>query len=181
VTVPSDKADLRRRLRAVRAAVDGRAARSVALCAAVVELPAYATAEVVMSFASFRSEVDTSSLHARAWNDGKALLLPRVEAHDLVAVEVTVRDALVTSPLGIDEPAGPAVDRARLAGSLVIVPGLAFTPDGHRLGYGGGYYDRFLASLPPSVVTIGLCFREQVVDDLPLDPHDLPVDHVVTG
>ncbi len=78
----------------------------------------------------------------------------------------------------------PLVPRSRppaSSGALVVVPGLAFTPGGHRLGYGGGYYDRFLASLPPSAVTVGVCFHEQLVDDLPLDPHDRPVDLVVTA
>ena len=63
----------------------------------------------------------------------------------------------------------------------MVVPGLAFTLDGRRLGYGGGYYDRFLAALPASATTVGLCFREQLVDDLPLDPHDLAVALVITA
>jgi 5-formyltetrahydrofolate cyclo-ligase len=135
-----------------------------------------------MSFASFGSEVDTSPLHAQVWADGKALLLPRVEGHDLVAVEVAEGELLVRSPFGMGEPLGVPVDASRsLQDALVVVPGLAFTPDGHRLGYGQGHYDRFLATLPASAVTVGICFREQLLDDLPLDPHDLPVDHVITA
>ena len=63
---------------------------------------------------------------------------------------------------------------------VVVVPGVAFTPDGHRVGQGGGWYDRFLPQLRPACTTIGVCFREQVVDAVPVEPHDVAVDVVVT-
>lgn len=62
---------------------------------------------------------------------------------------------------------------------VVIVPGLAFTARGERLGQGGGWYDRVLAEVRPDCSTVGVCFREQVVDDLPIEPHDVVLDHVV--
>ena len=63
---------------------------------------------------------------------------------------------------------------------VVIVPGLAFTRSGRRLGQGGGWYDRFLVGVRDDCTTIGVCFREQLVDELPTEPHDIAVDHVVT-
>lgn len=63
---------------------------------------------------------------------------------------------------------------------VAIVPGLAFTPDGQRLGQGGGWYDRFLAEVRDGCVTVGVCFHEQLVDVLPVEPHDVAVRHVVT-
>ena len=63
---------------------------------------------------------------------------------------------------------------------VVVVPGVAFTRDGHRLGQGGGWYDRFLPQLRPACTTIGVCFREQVVDAVPVEPHDVAIDLVVT-
>jgi 5-formyltetrahydrofolate cyclo-ligase len=63
---------------------------------------------------------------------------------------------------------------------VVIVPGLAFTSNGDRLGQGGGWYDRFLSAVGPECVSIGVCFADQLVDVLPLEPHDVAVDHVVT-
>jgi 5-formyltetrahydrofolate cyclo-ligase len=63
---------------------------------------------------------------------------------------------------------------------VVVVPGLAFTTDGHRLGQGGGHFDRFLVRLGPHCLTIGVCFREQLVAELPMAPHDVLVDRVVT-
>lgn len=63
---------------------------------------------------------------------------------------------------------------------LVIVPGLAFTADGARLGQGGGWYDRFLSAVRPECTTVGVGFSEQVVDVLPVEAHDVTLDHVVT-
>jgi 5-formyltetrahydrofolate cyclo-ligase len=72
------------------------------------------------------------------------------------------------------EPAPSTVD-------VVVVPGLAFTADGHRIGQGGGWYDRFLAGIRPDAVTVGVAFREQLVDELPVEPHDVRLHHVVTA
>jgi 5-formyltetrahydrofolate cyclo-ligase len=63
---------------------------------------------------------------------------------------------------------------------LVVVPGLAFTAAGHRLGQGGGWYDRFLLETRPDCVSVGVCFAEQVVDEVPVEVHDVTMDHVVT-
>lgn len=63
---------------------------------------------------------------------------------------------------------------------LVVVPGLAFTASGERLGQGGGWYDRFLSAVRPDCITIGVCFGEQLVDEVPVEAHDIGVDHVVT-
>ena len=72
-----------------------------------------------------------------------------------------------------DEPDPAGVD-------VVVVPGLAFTVDGHRLGQGGGWYDRFLARVDDRCVTIGVCFAEQLLADLPREQHDVVLDRVVT-
>jgi 5-formyltetrahydrofolate cyclo-ligase len=63
---------------------------------------------------------------------------------------------------------------------VVIVPGLAFTAGGHRLGQGGGWYDRFLVEVRDDCTTVGVCFAEQIVESLPVEPHDVEVEHVVT-
>jgi len=64
---------------------------------------------------------------------------------------------------------------------LVVVPGVAFTSIGHRLGQGGGWYDRFLPNINDQATSVGVCFAEQVVDDLPQEPHDIVVHHVVSA
>jgi 5-formyltetrahydrofolate cyclo-ligase len=84
---------------------------------------------------------------------------------------------LVASKFGVQEPSGPAVNVDEI--DFVIVPGLAFTTAGDRLGYGMGYYDRFLPTV--SATSVGVCFTEQLVDEMPLADHDVRVDMVVAA
>jgi 5-formyltetrahydrofolate cyclo-ligase len=170
-----DKAALRARMRMVRDMVDDHLMRSVQLWAKVAELDAYQRAGSVMAFVGFNGEPDTDPLFARLAVEGKRLLLPRVEASGIVAADGS--SPLVASKFGVHEPTGPAVDLGEI--DLVIVPGLAFTEEGDRLGYGQGYYDRFLPTVPVS--SIGVCFTEQLVDEMPLTTHDVRVGTVVSA
>ena len=99
-------------------------------------------------------------------------LVPGVGDH-IEAAELG--EGTVAATWGIREPQGPAVDPSII--DLVIVPGVAFTLDGGRLGHGKAYYDRFLPLA--RAVTIGACFDEQLVDELPMEPHDVRLDRVV--
>jgi 5-formyltetrahydrofolate cyclo-ligase len=170
-----DKAALRTRMRMVRDMVDDHLMRSVQLWAKVAELDQYRRANSVMAFVGFNGEPDTDPLFARLSVEGKRLVLPRVEPSGIVAVD---GDApFVVSKFGVSEPVGPAIDVGEI--DFVIVPGLAFTDAGDRLGYGQGYYDRFLPTLPaPSA---GVCFTEQLVDEMPLAAHDVRVGTVVSA
>ena len=159
----------------VRDLVDDHLLRSVQLWAAVAELPEYRSATSVMAFVGSKGEPDTDPLFARLEADGKRLLLPRVQDGNIVVA--CGLDPRAPSRFGISEPTGPALPEAGVG--LVIVPGLAFTTAGHRLGYGGGFYDRFLPKL--AAPSVGVCFAEQVVDELPVLPHDVPVQHVVSA
>jgi 5-formyltetrahydrofolate cyclo-ligase len=172
-----DKAQLRRTLKAMRDDLDDRLMRSVQLWVELAALPVYRRAHTVMAFSSVGSEPDTDSLFARLEADGKQLLLPRVDGARIVAVPTCRKEPMVRSPFGVAEPQGPPVDSSTI--DLVVVPGLGFTPGGRRLGYGGGFYDRFLADFTgPSV---GVCFVEQLLDELPAEAHDVLVHAVLTG
>jgi 5-formyltetrahydrofolate cyclo-ligase len=172
---PAVKAELRRRMRMVRDLVDDHTLRSVQLWALLADLPEYRAARTVMAFVGMKGEPDTDPLVARLAAEGRRLLLPRVEGDRIVAVDAD--GPMVTSRFGVREPQGPAVDESLI--DLVVVPGLAFTPAGARLGYGGGFYDRFLPLV--SAPHVGVCFAEQVLDDLPVEPHDIRVQHVVSA
>ena len=163
-------------MRLARDLVEDRVLRSVAIWAELARRPEYVDASVVMAFVGGPGEPDTDSLHARLRADGKTLVLPSVEGD--VIVPRLVGSGLRPGAFGIDEPQGEEVALTSL--DIVLVPGMAFTQDGRRLGRGGGHYDRFLASLPESCTTFGVCFAEQVVDDLPTEPHDCNVDVVLT-
>jgi len=170
-----DKPTLRRRMRLVRDLVDDHLVRSVELWAAVAATPAYAAATGVMAFVGCKGEPDTDPLFARLAADGKRLLLPRVEDGRLVVCDGT--GPMAVSPFGVSEPTGPPVPLGDV--DFVIVPGLAFTAEGVRLGYGAGFYDRFLPQL--SVPNAGVCFTDQLVDELPTEPHDVRVQQVISA
>jgi 5-formyltetrahydrofolate cyclo-ligase len=174
--VPSiDKATLRTRMAMVRDLIEDRVLRSVQLWAALAEVPEFAKAECVMAFAGMRSEPDTDPLFARLAAEGRRLVLPRVESGRLAVV--SAEGEMAVSRYGVREPVGPALDPAVV--DFVVVPGLAFTPDGRRLGYGAGFYDRFLPTV--NAFTAGVCFTEQLLDDLPCEPHDVRVQRVVSA
>jgi 5-formyltetrahydrofolate cyclo-ligase len=162
-------------MRLVRELVDDRLMCSVEMWAAVAELPEYRAAGAVMAFKGFGSEPDTDPLFARAAAEGKRLLVPRIEDGEIVVC--VAGGPTVRSRIGVEEPQGPALPLDVV--EFVIVPGLAFTPDGARLGYGGGFYDRFLPRV--QAPNAGVCFAEQIVDDLPVEAHDIRVQRVISA
>jgi 5-formyltetrahydrofolate cyclo-ligase len=173
------KQALRRTMRQVRAGLDDRDARSQRLWANVVAmLHRNGDGSAVLAVQGVRSEPNTHGLVELLESVGHRVLLPRVEGEHIVAVAHRPGDVLHVGAFGILQPAGPAVDPAVI--DVVLVPGLAFTRDGRRLGQGGGFYDRFLPLLRPDCITVGVCFAEQVVDDVPTDAHDRILDALVT-
>jgi len=178
------KRALRDRVLGRRDALPGaqRLAAGEALRARLTALPVVAGARTMLCFASFRSEVDTTPLIAWCLARGTAVALPRiVGAHHMEAYAVTdLQRDLVAGRWDIPEPRPglPLVDPAAI--DVVIVPGSAFDRAGGRMGYGGGFYDTFLARLRPDARRIGIGFDLQVVDRVPREAHDLCVDLIVT-
>jgi 5-formyltetrahydrofolate cyclo-ligase len=147
-------------------------------------LPAYRQAQTVMFFLSFRSEVDTREMVDESMARGKRVLVPRsVPATRQLTPSVLLdpgRD-LAPGAYGIPEPRLASLRPAPPGEiDLLIVPGVAFDPQGHRLGYGGGYYDRFFPLLRPGVPLVALAFELQVLDEVPVEEWDRPVDWIVT-
>ena len=100
------------------------------------------------------------------------------ETYELASLKGLDEKNLRRGPMGIREPVEADIVEPKSV-SAWIVPGLAFTKDGKRLGYGGGWYDRFLASAPKGAVTIGVAYSFQIVADLPSEPHDIPLTDLV--
>lgn len=183
------KAALRKRMRELRSSLSeqARAEADASICAGVVSLPEYAEADLVLTYLDFGSEVRTRDIIAFALAAGKTVALPRVEEGSQVMRWYAVEglDGLVRSPMGMEEPdpdIAPEIDLQGFARAICLVPGLAFDREGFRLGYGGGYYDRFLAGFDGA--SIGLCRSAQLVDDLSslgaVGEHDIPVGIVVS-
>ena len=135
-----------------------------------------------MLFVGVKAEPDTRLLRDVAHHAGKRVVLPRVVGRDIVALP----DAgmLEVSNFGVPEPAFPSPESSAVSPDeidLVIVPGLAFDADNFRVGYGGGFYDRFLPTLRADAVTIGVGFVEQLVEAVPRQAHDVALHRVVTA
>lgn len=156
-----------------------RETHATTLVQRLLSLEEVAAAPSVLAFASISSEVSTTSLLRAVLEAGKTLFLPFVtDAGAMEAAAVNSLDELEPGYRGIPEPATKVPVPASSAG-VVVVPGVAFDQRGGRLGYGGGFYDRFLAAAV-GVTRIGICFETQIVDELPMLEHDQGVDIVVT-
>jgi 5-formyltetrahydrofolate cyclo-ligase len=145
----------------------------------VVALDSFADARSVLLFSSFAEEVPTGGLIRRAAEAGKRVLLPYLDGPRLEAAPVAPGEELVPTGYGPKEPANRLpVPPEEI--DLVVTPGLAFDRRGHRLGYGRGFYDRYLDRLRPDALRVGVAFAFQVVDEVPAGPGDLRVHLVVT-
>lgn len=139
-------------------------------------------ARTVLLYVAFRNEVETRDLIDQAVSEGKRVLLPVSikKTRELQLYGVNGSRDLVEGTYGIMEPRrdGEAVSPDQV--DLVIVPGVVFDRQGNRLGYGAGYYDRFLERCRKDAARIALAFDLQVVDDLPSEPHDQRIDYIIT-
>ncbi len=141
---------------------------------------ALAVPDTIAGFVGVGTEPPTGQLLAELHRRGARVLLPVVRADGLLDWATGDAD-LVAGPLGLREPAGPYLgqEAVREAG-LVLVPALAVDRAGHRIGRGGGYYDRVLATLPRTTVVVAVVFDDEVLEDVPVEEHDRTVDAVLT-
>lgn len=155
------------------------AAASESIRTSIPSLPRWQETRTLAAFSALPAEPD---LRPFDWFPAPQLLLPRIDGDHLVFHHVTAPDQLIPGTFGVLQPDPqkcPAADPA--TAGLIFVPGLAFTKDGHRLGRSRGYYDRLLAVLPTSTLRIGVCFRSQLLDSIPCEPHDKSVDLVLSS
>ena len=151
--------------------------RSQALCCKFLESDAYRQAETLYGYLPYNQEVRTVPILARALADGKKVAVPKVYGDEMKFIYLDDLTQVATGYAGIPEPIadGPvAEDRD----ALVLMPGLAFDPQGHRIGYGGGFYDKFLFR-EPGHKTVALCYEFQMVERLETEEFDIPVDVVI--
>ena len=164
---------------------EARRRSSEAIWRKVLRLTAFRRATTVCCYVALPYEVQTRRMIEAMLEEGKRVVVPVVRPRTkrlwLSEVRALDRD-LAPGAFGVSEPVPSArrpVPEREL--DLVFVPGLAFDRRGHRLGHGHGYFDRFLARLPAATPTVGLAYRFQLVDRLPVDPHDRTVQTVLTA
>ena len=182
------KRELRKRMKTRRREVspDERSAYSAALCEQLLEREdvqlAIGAKGIFAVYLASKDEIDLSLLIERLWAAGCGVVVPAWRDGTYKLVAYSSETELFAGPMGVLEPAPEGEGTATVAEGDVavwIVPGLAFSRSGARLGYGGGWYDRFLAKSSPSSTSLGVAYPFQIVDDLPLEPHDLPLADVV--
>ena len=179
------KAALRREMAVLRreaAASPQRAEWDAAIVRQVVRLRAYQSARVLGVYLNTPEEAATDAIIAAALARRATVAAPRANARDgTLAMHVLTDPAhVVAGPWGIREPAGESAPLPPERLDFVLVPGLAFSPDGRRLGHGGGFFDRYLARVRPDCLKAGLAYDAQIRCDLPADPWDVALDLVVT-
>jgi 5-formyltetrahydrofolate cyclo-ligase len=178
------KAELRKRMRALRnhASPDLCATRSAAIVQKLLTLDALAGAKSIAMFLPIRkrNEVDVSALVKFAAARGAAVAIPRVVGAEMVFYNYAAGDTLQVSAFGVPEPTADAVCAGQP--DVVIVPALLVDPRGYRIGYGGGYYDKWFAATPvtPRPFVAVVAFDFQLVAEVPEEPWDIQADYVIT-
>ena len=174
-----DKKELRKKIRELKRAMTPEQieAASSRLGQLFVQTEAYQNAKTIYGYLPYNQEVRTVPMLERALADGKKVAVPKVYGEEMRFIYMDDLSLVEKSDMGIPEPVadGPIGDDPT---ALVLMPGLAFTEKGDRMGYGGGFYDKFLEA-EPDHPTVALCYAFQMVDSLPVQDHDIPVDLVL--
>ena len=173
-----DKKELRRQIREKKRAMteDEIVSRSARLGELLQQSSVYQQASTIYFYLPYNQEVRTVPMLEQALRDGKKVAVPKVYGDDMKFLYLTDLTRISKGYAGIPEP----IDDEPVAQdetALVLMPGLAFDPQGHRIGYGGGFYDRFLAR-EPHHPTVALCYEFQMLPRLETEAFDIPVDQV---
>jgi 5-formyltetrahydrofolate cyclo-ligase len=180
------KKELRKKVQELRDAIDPE--RRKLLSARVADnlwsVPEFTAAESILFFISFRSEVDTVPMIRRALDEGKVVCVPCTDDGDKSMVASRILDLGADLELGNYDIPEPKKECLRPIAAeeidVVLMPGVAFDLSGGRLGYGGGYYDRFLEKCGPRCALIAVAFEIQIIEHVPCADHDHHIHKVVT-
>lgn len=174
-----DKKALRASIRARKRAMTKEEilSRSQTLTRLCLESQAYQQAKTIYGYLPYNQEVRTVPLLEQALKDGKRVAVPKCYGDEMRFIFMEDLSKVEKGYANIPEPIadGPIADDET---ALVLMPGLAFDPQGHRIGYGGGFYDKFL-SAEPNHPTLALCYEFQLLPELKTEAHDIPVDTVL--
>jgi 5-formyltetrahydrofolate cyclo-ligase len=178
----SEKRRVRGEARSARNGIgpEARDAAARAVAARALALPEVAGARGVLAYAATGEELDPARLVSALRGAGARVAYPRVCGPGRIALHWAAEADLARGYCGILEPGEDADTAAEADIDLVLVPGVAFDEACGRLGMGGGFYDRLLPRLQPGTTAIGLAFDEQVVSEVPVESHDVPLGIVVT-
>lgn len=179
-----NKAQLRKQIKARRNALSetDRTSYSAQICNRLMEQSWYANAHTILVYSAIQSEVDLSLFCAQAQRDGKVLYFPKVFGENMEFFRIDDATQLQKGAFSVMEP---NVDEFALKpyqsdiGAPVLVPGVAFSERGERIGYGKGYYDRYI-SAHPNLFPVGICFSCQLLDAIPVESQDITMCQIMT-
>lgn len=174
-----DKQELRRSIRQQKRAMTEEeiCQRSARLTELFITSDAYKQAKTIYGYMPYNQEVRTVPMLEQALRDGKRVAVPKCYGDEMKFIFMDDLTKVEKGYAGIPEPIAdePIADDKT---ALVLMPGLAFDPQGHRIGYGGGFYDKFLEQ-EPNHPTLALCYAFQMLSHLETEAHDIPVDVVL--
>ena len=174
-----DKKELRRSIREQKRAMSEEeiVQRSEALGKLFLESEAYKNAKTIYGYLPYNQEVRTVPMLEQALRDGKRVAVPKCYGDEMKFIFMDDLSKVEKGYANIPEPIAnePIADDTT---ALVLMPGLAFDKEGHRIGYGGGFYDKFLEA-EPNHPTLALCYAFQMLPHLETEAHDIPVDYVL--
>ena len=174
-----NKQELRARIRAQKRAMTEEqiVEKSNALGELFARSEAYKNAKSIYGYLPYNQEVRTVAMLEQALRDGKRVAVPKCYGDEMKFIWMEDLSLVEKGYANIPEPIadGPVADDET---ALVLMPGLAFDPQGHRCGYGGGFYDKFLAA-EPDHPTLALCYDFQMLPHLETEDHDIPVNYVI--
>ncbi|MBO5227406.1 MAG: 5-formyltetrahydrofolate cyclo-ligase [Lachnospiraceae bacterium] len=175
-----DKITLRKQILSMRKGLTSKQIKekSVRVIENIIVTAEYKNATCIYAYMPAKGEVDVTSLIEEAWHDGKKVAVPKVIDKDMIFYYIKSFDDLESGYFGILEPK-EGLEAAACENALLIIPGVAFDKEGHRIGYGGGFYDRYLEEHAGHFV-MAPAYDFQVVDRIVVEEHDIGVDMVVS-
>ncbi len=186
--ITDEKRRIRKNVLALRDAMTPavRAEKSSRIIKRLFTTEAYRNANVILTYVNYQSEVITTALIERSLTDKKLVYVPRVAENDMDFYRITGMSSLEEGYRGILEPSGNEIFKGKIKNSeniLIVMPGAVFDEKRHRIGYGKGFYDRYLMRMEElgiAVHTLALCFECQVLQNVPYGIHDRKPDFVLT-
>jgi 5-formyltetrahydrofolate cyclo-ligase len=172
------KKELRNKMIILRKNILNKETKSERIVNKIMKLDVYQKASVIAIYKSMKNEVNMDLLIKHSLNNGKIVLLPRVVGNDIIFFKYYFDDFLEKSNFNVLEPIFNKKTIYDKEIHLAVVPGLAFDKENNRLGYGKGFYDRFLAN--KAICKIGVCFKEQLMDNIPTSSNDIKMDLILT-
>ncbi len=177
-----DKDNLRNQYLKIRKNIENKNDKSSIIANTVINLSEFKTSKILAIYKSLPQEVNTNEIIKQAIEEGKIVVLPKVKQDELEFYKYNPnKDKLIKSEFGVketEENVNNHIDKSEI--DLLIVPGIGFDKDKNRIGFGKGYYDRFLQNI--NAEKIGICFEEQIITDksIPTEEHDIKMNKIVS-